>query len=98
MHRDSIPARRRITGLAGSADALALARFAQAEKPLVVVSATALDAQRLVGEIAWFAPSLRVCFLPDWETLPDDQLSPHPDLAPERLATPDRHELRGVYV
>ncbi len=87
MHRDSIPARRRITGLAGSADALALARLAQAEKPLVVVSATALDAQRLVDEIAWFAPSLRVCFLPDWETLPYDQFSPHQDLVSERLAT-----------
>ena len=50
MHRDSLPARRRYTGLTGSADALALARLAQAEKPLVVVSATALDAQRLVEE------------------------------------------------
>jgi transcription-repair coupling factor (superfamily II helicase) len=87
MHRDSLPARRRYTGLAGSADALALARLAQAEKPLAVVSATALDAQRLVEEIAWLAPQLRVCLLPDWETLPYDQFSPHQDLVSERLAT-----------
>src|SRR5258707_8155531 len=87
MHRDSIPARRRITGIAGSAEPFALARLAQAENPLVVVSATALDAQRLVDEVAWFAPSLRVCFLPDWETLPYDQFSPHQDLVSERLAT-----------
>jgi transcription-repair coupling factor (superfamily II helicase) len=87
MHRDSLPARRRYTGLTGSADALALARLAQAEKPLVVVSATALDAQRLVEEVAWLAPELRACLLPDWETLPYDQFSPHQDLVSERLAT-----------
>ena len=87
MHRDSISARRRYARLAGSADALALARLAAREKPLVVVSATALDAQRLVEEIAWFAPKLSVCLLPDWETLPYDQFSPHQDLVSERLAT-----------
>ncbi len=87
MHRDSLPARRRFTQLAGSADALALARLAAVEKPLAVIAATALDAQRLVDEIAWFAPQLRVCLLPDWETLPYDQFSPHQDLISERLAT-----------
>ena len=91
MHRDSLPARRRYTRLAGSADALALARIAQEEKPraapLTVVTATALDAQRLLEEIRWFAPQLRVCLLPDWETLPYDQFSPHQDLVSERLAT-----------
>src|SRR5688572_3138379 len=87
MHRDSLPARRRYTRLAGSADALALARLASAEKPLAVIAATALDAQRLVEEIAWFAPTLRTALLPDWETLPYDQFSPHQDLVSERLAT-----------
>ncbi len=87
MHRDSLPARRRFTGLSGSADALALARLATHEKPLAVISASAQDAQRLVEEIQWLAPQLRVCFLPDWETLPYDQFSPHQDLVSERLAT-----------
>ena len=87
MHRDSLPAHRRYTRLAGSADALAIARVAQNEKPLGIVTATALDAQRLIEEIAWFAPDLRVCLLPDWETLPYDQFSPHQDLVSERLAT-----------
>jgi transcription-repair coupling factor (superfamily II helicase) len=87
MHRDSPPARRRFTRLAGSSDALALARLARDEKPLAVVAATALDAQRLVDELAWFDPGLRVCLLPDWETLPYDQFSPHQDLVSERLAT-----------
>src|SRR6185436_7898154 len=88
MHRDSLPARRRYTRLAGSADALALARLAQEDgRPLALISATALDAQRLVDEIQWFSPGLRVCLLPDWETLPYDQFSPHQDLVSERLAT-----------
>ena len=56
-------------------------------RPLAVVSASALDAQRLVEEVAWFAPELRVCLLPDWETLPYDAFSPHQDLVSERLAT-----------
>src|SRR3981189_3606102 len=59
MHRDSLPARRRHTGLAGSADALALGRLAAQEKPLVVVTASAQDAQRPVDEIAWLSPTLR---------------------------------------
>src|SRR5581483_11538248 len=87
MHRDSLPARRRVSGLSGSGDSLALARLAAEEKPLVVVTATALDAQRLLGEIHWFEPRLRACLLPDWETLPYDQFSPHQDLVSERLAT-----------
>ncbi len=87
MHRDPLPARRRYTQLAGSCDALAFARLAAQAKPLAVVSATALDARRLLEEIGWFAPQLRACLLPDWETLPYDSFSPHHDLVSERLAT-----------
>ena len=88
MHRDSLPARRRYTRLAGSADALALARLAQAEKPLARRSPRPRSTRSAcVEEIAWFAPQLRVCLLPDWETLPYDQFSPHQDLVSERLAT-----------
>src|SRR5918996_5593416 len=90
MHRFSLPARPRYTRLSGSADALAIARLAQAEKPVALIAATALDAQRLLEEIPWFSPQLRVCLLPDWETLPYDQFSPHQDLVSERLATPYR--------
>src|SRR4029077_11970520 len=76
------------TRLAGSADALALARLAQEDgRPPTPITPTPGDAQRLVDEIQWFAPGLRVCLLPDWETLPYDQFSPHQDLVSERLAT-----------
>ncbi len=77
--------------LPGSSDALAIAQIAvrcvQRRQLLAVVSADALSAQRLADEIPWFAPGLRVALLPDWETLPYDQFSPHHDLVSERLAT-----------
>lgn len=75
--------------LAGSADALALAETALCHpgRLLAVVTAQAADAQRLLDEIPWFAPNLRVRLLPDWETLPYDNFSPHQDLVSERLAT-----------
>ncbi|HEX6633979.1 MAG TPA: transcription-repair coupling factor, partial [Usitatibacter sp.] len=71
----------------GSADALWLARESGLRPPLLVVTASAHDAERLREEIGWFAPKLRVHRLPDWEILPYDQFSPHPDLVSERLAT-----------
>ena len=77
----------RYTRLYGSSDALALAQYAGKKAPLVVVTASALEAQRLAEEIPFFAPKLRVHLLPDWETLPYDHFSPHQDLISERLAT-----------
>ncbi len=87
MLRDPLPGTPHDAWFAGSADALGLCRIAAVSRPLAVVSATALDAQRLVEELAWFAPQLRVCQLPDWETLPYDSFSPHQDLVSERLST-----------
>jgi transcription-repair coupling factor (superfamily II helicase) len=86
----TIPEAARATGAErahGSSDALALARLAASARPLVVFCAGATQAQRLRDEIPWFAPSLSVCLLPDWETLPYDSFSPHHDLVSERLAT-----------
>ncbi|GAB4558550.1 MAG: transcription-repair coupling factor [Rhizobacter sp.] len=75
----------------GSADALLLARFAQAQKAqgqlTAIVSAEPADTQRLEGELQFFAPELRIAVFPDWETLPYDTFSPHQDLISERLAT-----------
>ncbi len=85
--------RLRVAPLVGSADALALAQLASqrsdgdARRTLAVIAADAASAQRLVEEIAWFAPRLAVAYFPDWETLPYDHFSPHPDLVSGRLAT-----------
>jgi transcription-repair coupling factor (superfamily II helicase) len=79
--------RMRTPPLHGSSDALVLAELALRARPLLVVSETAADAQRLLEEIPFFAPRLRVHLFPDWETLPYDHFSPHHDLVSERLAT-----------
>lgn len=76
---------------AGSADALLLAQLGRRElqegKLTAIVTADANDAQRLLDELAFFAPELRCALFPDWETLPYDTFSPHQDLISERLAT-----------
>ena len=75
----------------GSADALLLAQLAAQEaatqRCVAVFTADATDAQRLLDELAFFAPRLRAVLFPDWETLPYDSFSPHQDLISERLAT-----------
>ena len=70
----------------GSGDALILARLARQAKPIAIITASALAAQRLLEEIPFFAPELKTSLLPDWETLPYDTFSPHQDLISERLA------------
>ena len=57
------------------------------KKPLIIITSSAFEAQRLLEELPYFEPSLTVNLLPDWETLPYDVFSPHPDLISERLAT-----------
>jgi transcription-repair coupling factor (superfamily II helicase) len=75
----------------GSADTLLIARLGLREKaagrPTAVITSDAATAQRLLSEIAFFAPTLRCALFPDWETLPYDSFSPHQDLISERLAT-----------
>jgi transcription-repair coupling factor (superfamily II helicase) len=75
----------------GSADALLLAQLGTREKAkqqrVAIITADAVDAQRLQDEMAFFAPDLRCVLFPDWETLPYDSFSPHQDLISERLAT-----------
>jgi transcription-repair coupling factor (superfamily II helicase) len=75
----------------GSSDALLLAKLAQRDKAAkrltAIITSDAADAQRLMHEIAFFAPEVRLTLFPDWETLPYDSFSPHQDLISERLAT-----------
>ena len=93
MQLPAIPLGKRFTlpRPTGSADALLLARLAQAQaaqgRLLAIVTAEPADAQRLADELPFFAPGLRVTVFPDWETLPYDTFSPHQDLISERLAT-----------
>ena len=94
MLLSSSHSRPRYSQLIGSSDALALAQYAGKKPPLAVIAANAQEAQRLVEEIPFFDPKLRVHLLPDWETLPYDHFSPHQDLISERLAT--LHHVRSL--
>src|SRR3989338_6268084 len=72
----------------GSADSLLLAQLkAACTQTLLFIPNPPATAQRLVEEIRFFAPQFSTHLLPDWETLPYDHFSPHPDLISERLTT-----------
>ncbi|HXQ63437.1 MAG TPA: transcription-repair coupling factor [Steroidobacteraceae bacterium] len=75
--------------LYGAALALACVEAAMARHgPVLVITANSRDAERLAGELAFFAPStLPALSLPDYETLAYDVFSPHPDITSQRLAT-----------
>ena len=93
MHLPSIAPGKRYTlpRPIGSGDALLLARQAAAAKAAgrvtAVITADPADSTRLLDELPFFDPALRVALFPDWETLPYDTFSPHQDLVSERLAT-----------
>ena len=77
--------------LHGSALALALASAMDNDPRLyVVVTAGARALERLVAELRFFGGRQRhggLLQLPDWEILPYDLFSPHPDITSRRLQT-----------
>jgi transcription-repair coupling factor (superfamily II helicase) len=79
-------------GLGGAGAALHLARAAgQLPYPLLVVAPDATTVARLELELRFFAsPGLPILTFPDYETLPYDQFSPHPDIISQRLRTLSR--------
>jgi transcription-repair coupling factor (superfamily II helicase) len=79
----------RWSGLAGCAAAHYLARAAAShDRPLLVIAADAGEATRLEEEIRFFLDGLvPVLSFPDYETLPYDRFSAHPDIISARLRT-----------
>jgi transcription-repair coupling factor (superfamily II helicase) len=75
--------------LHGSAPALALAEAAAADSRLyLVIAADARSLDELARELSFFcAGGVPLLQLPDWEILPYDLFSPHPDTVSERLAS-----------
>jgi transcription-repair coupling factor (superfamily II helicase) len=75
--------------LYGSAAALALADATAADRRLyVVIADAARELERLTSELGFFAGArLPLLALPDWEVLPYDLFSPHPDIISQRLLT-----------
>jgi len=73
--------------LYGSATSLQLAEAARrSTAPLLVIAADARQASRFEDELKFFCePGLYIESFPDWETLPYDLFSPHPDIVSQRL-------------
>jgi transcription-repair coupling factor (superfamily II helicase) len=72
----------------GSGRALLLAEAARTHVGLLVVVARDTQrAQALESELKIFADGLPVLHFPDWETLPYDAFSPHPEIVSQRIAT-----------
>jgi transcription-repair coupling factor (superfamily II helicase) len=76
-------------GLHSAALPLALAEAAtSARGPIAVFTEDAAQLERLEAELAFFvSPDLPVFAFPDYETLPYDRFSPHPDIISQRLRT-----------
>src|ERR1700722_2161404 len=86
-------------GLHGSARALALAEAVGSDtRPWVFIAADTRELERLAEELRFFGGPLEILTLPDWEVLPYDVFSPHPDIVSERLRTLSRLPLlaRGI--
>ncbi|GAB4348436.1 MAG: transcription-repair coupling factor [Gammaproteobacteria bacterium] len=87
--------------LPGASLALAVAEAARHHGGLVVaVTASTSEADRLEAELGVFAGDIPVHAFPDWETLPYDVFSPHPDIISRRLWTLSRLPTlrRGILV
>jgi transcription-repair coupling factor (superfamily II helicase) len=76
-------------GVHGSARALVLAEAIGADtRPWVFIVADVRELERLAAELRFFSGNaVPILTLPDWEVLPYDLFSPHPDIVSERLRT-----------
>ncbi len=86
---DAATPRWRWLGVHGSARALLLAEaVAEDSRPWVFITSDLRELERLSGELRFFGGSgFQILTLPDWEVLPYDLFSPHPDIVSERLRT-----------
>ena len=90
--------------LSGSSSSLAMASLvARMQTGITVVIAPDIHtARRFELELKFFThgQQLPCHYFPDWETLPYDHFSPHPDLVSERLAVLHQllHLKRGIMI
>ena len=83
------PASRTALGpFSGSADACCIAELATPGRLLVVITPDTSSSLALERELPFYLDrSCAILALPDWETLPYDNFSPHQDIISERLNT-----------
>ena len=84
----ALRSRQRWHQLYGSARSLALAEAVESDtRPYLVIARDARELDQLRSELGFFLGGSRaIHVLPDWEVLPYDLFSPHPDIISERLA------------
>ncbi len=89
-------------GVFGSGFGLAIASLAARGNPVVVAAPDMRSAARIEAQLRFFLDTDRDPLhpFPDWECLPYDNFSPHPDLVSQRLLTLHRlpYLERGVVV
>ena len=69
---------------------LACALLTERASPLLIVTPTASDADRLIDGLRAFLGTDTVALFPAWETLPHERLSPQPATVGDRLRALDR--------
>lgn len=70
----------------GSAESEAISELAKTTPLILVITATTAAAHNLVSELPFFLSDDReILLMPDWETLPYDNFSPHEDIVSDRL-------------
>lgn len=76
-----------VSNLPGCSQALLLAQWAKSyAQPFIVICPDLNSAHRLERELGVLG-TVPVFLFPDWETLPYEHFSPHPDIISERLST-----------
>lgn len=68
-------------------DALLLSELSQKEEKIVYIARDEARAVRLKEQLTFFVPASPVLFFPNWDCLPYDRVSPHPDVLAQRLNT-----------
>ena len=77
-----------LTGLKGSSKAYLLSVWREKGKgPLLIVVSSLQQADALVEDLLFFmqAGESTICLFPPWETLPYDEIPPHPEIIRERV-------------
>jgi len=87
--------------LYGASSSLSVAELAKQDVPLVYVCSEAQHMPMVAKELAFFlGDTLPIYTFPDWECLPYDRVSPHPDIVSQRLLALQRFPSvkRGILV
>ena len=83
---NAIGKRTAIGPIVGAAESDAISELAKTTPLILVITATTAEAHNLASELPFFLSDDReILLVPDWETLPYDNFSPHEDIVSDRL-------------